>query len=180
MVLTWLKALGKGLLLIVLAVALQALLVSRVSVLGVTANLFLILTVVVAITRGALDGAVFGFVAGLVAGVAFFEPLGMRCFILVLVGYVVGSLVERLDAPNPWMVFLLAVGSSFVSQLMYGLFQFVVGPRAGFFTMVGIQMVPGALLDGLVTLPIYWLLVRLRVLPMPRSEVSGASVGGER
>lgn len=177
MVLVRLKAVGRVLLLLVVAVALQTLLVSHVSVLGVTADLFLILTAVVAITRGALDGAVFGFVAGLTADVAFLEPLGIRSLILVLVGYVVGNVAERLGVTSPWAVFLLAVGSSFGAQFVYGLFQFVVGPQAGFLTMVGVQMVPGALLDGLVTLPVYWLLLRLRVLPTPRTELPTTSGG---
>ena len=45
---------GKALLLLVVAVALQTLIVSRVSVLGVTADLFLVFTVVVAMGRASL------------------------------------------------------------------------------------------------------------------------------
>jgi len=178
MVIARLRAVGKALLLLVVAVVLQTVLISHVSVLGVTADLFLILTVAVAMARGPLYGAVFGFIAGLGADIAFLEPLGMRSLILVLVGYAVGAVGERLGVLSPWAVFLLAGGSSFVGQFFYALFQFVIGPRAGFFTVVGIQMFPGALLDGLVTLPVYWLLIRLRVLSTPHAESKGTSGGG--
>ncbi len=67
---------GKVILLMVFAVLLQVVLISHVSVLGVTADLFLILTVIVAVCRGSLEGAIFGFVAGLIADIAYFSPLG--------------------------------------------------------------------------------------------------------
>ncbi len=52
---------GRAALLVVIAVALQVLVVSRVSILGVTADVFLIFTVVVAVGRGSMYGAIFGF-----------------------------------------------------------------------------------------------------------------------
>lgn len=167
-------ALGKAALLIVIAVALQTLIVSRVSVLGVTADLFLIFTVVVAISRGSMYGALFGFFAGVVADIAFLQPLGLRSLIYVLTGYFVGMVVLRFGTVNPWGVLLLAGGASFVAQFLYGLAQYAMGPQAGFFTMLGTQMLPEAVLDALVAVPVYALLVHLRVIPGPRPE-PGAS-----
>src|SRR3990170_8960016 len=161
---------GKALLLFVVAVLLQTLLVSRISVLGVTADLFLILTVVAGIGWGSMQGAIFGFFAGLIADTAYFQPLGVRALIYVLVGYFVGMFVTRFGTVGPWAVLILAGGSSFLSQFVFGLFEYVTGPRAGFITMVGTQMIPGAVLDALVAVPVYILLVRLRVIPTPRVE----------
>ncbi len=158
---------GKLLLLFLIAIALQTLVVSRVSVLGVTADLFLILTVVCAISRGPVMGAAMGFAAGVVADVAYMQPLGVRALIYVLTGYLIGSVVVRFGLVNPWSVFLLAGGASFLAQFLYGLFEFATGPRAGFLMMLGAQMLPEAVLDALVTVPVYALLVRLRVLPAP-------------
>lgn len=173
------KEIGKGLLLVAIAVALQTLLVSRVSVLGITADLFLIFTVVVAISRGPLYGAVFGFFAGAVADVAFMQPLGVRALIYVLTAYLIGSLALRFGSTNLWGVLLLAGGASFVAQFVYGLFQYVTGPRAGFFTMLGIQILPEAVIDALVTVPVYVLLVRLRVIPGPHAEPVSAGSGAQ-
>jgi rod shape-determining protein MreD len=164
--------------LFVVAIVLQTMLVSHISVLGVTADLFLIFTVVIGISRGSLDGAIFGFVAGLVADLAFMQPLGIRALTYVLVGYFVGMVVVRFGTVGPWAVFLIALGASFSAQVLYGLLQFVMGPRAGFFTILGVQILPEALLDALVAIPVYVLLIRLRVIPGPRGVEPAVSRGG--
>ncbi len=170
---------GKVLLLLVIAVALQTLIVSRVSVLGVTADLFLIFTVVVAMGRGSMEGAIFGFFAGLIADVAFFQPLGVRALIYVLAGYFVGMFVARFGMMTPWGVLFLAGGTSFVAQFVFGLFQYIMGPQADFLTMVGTQMLPEAILDALIAVPVYALLVRLRVIRAPGVSPATGRSGAE-
>jgi rod shape-determining protein MreD len=165
---------GKTALLLVVAIALQTLLISRISVLGISADLFLIFTVIVAISRGSMDGAIFGFCAGVVADIAYFQPLGLRSLIYVLTGYFVGMFVARFPARSPWSVFLLTGGSSLGAQFLFGLFQYVTGPRAGFLTMVGTQMLPEAVIDALVAVPVYLLLARLRVIPAAHVEMAAS------
>jgi rod shape-determining protein MreD len=172
-------ALGKVALLVAVAVVLQTMLISRVSVLGVTADLFLILTIVLAMGRGSMAGAAFGFVAGVVADVAYMQPLGIRALVYVLTGYFVGMVVLRLGSLGPWVVFLMSIGASFCSQLAFGIFQFVLGPRAGFLTIVGLQILPEAVLDGLIAIPLYVLLVRLGILPEPRKQPVAAKAVSE-
>jgi rod shape-determining protein MreD len=164
------KTVVKVVLLVMIAVALQTLLVSHVTVLGVGADLFLIFTVMVAISWGSLAGAVLGFGAGIAADIAYLEPLGMRALVYVLVGYSLGIVAGRLGATSLWSVFLYTVTSSFVAQVLLGAFAYVMGPREGFFTMLGLQMIPGAILDALVAVPIFLLLVKLRVISLPRPE----------
>jgi rod shape-determining protein MreD len=171
--------LGKVILVLVFAVLLQTLLISHVSVLGVTADLFLIFTVLVAVSRGSLEGAVFGFFAGLVADIAYYQPLGVRALIYVLTGYFVGMFVARFGTSNPWSVALLAGVASFLAQFLFGLFQYVMGPRAALLTMIGTQMLPEAVLDGLIAAPLYVFLVRVRLLPAPQLEVPGPAGGEE-
>ena len=170
---------GKAALLLVVAVALQTLIVSRVSVLGVTADLFLIFTVVVAIGRGSLEGAVFGFFAGLIADVVFFQPLGVRSLIYVLAGYFVGMFIARFGMVSAWGVLFLAGGTSFLAQFVFGLFQYVMGPQADFLTMVGTQMLPEAILDGLIAVPVYALLARLRLVRTRGMSPAGGRSGAE-
>ena len=176
---THLLVVGKVILVLAFAVLLQLLLISRISVLGVTADLFLILTVIVAVTRGSLEGALFGFFAGLVADIAYYEQLGVRALIYVLTGYFVGMFVARFGTSNPWSVALLAGVASFLAQFAFGLFQFMMGPRAALLTMIGTQMLPEAVLDGLIAAPLYVFLVRVRLLPAPQLEPAGPA-GGEQ
>jgi rod shape-determining protein MreD len=156
---------GKVILLLAFSVLLQTVLLSHISILGVTADLFLILTVIVAVSRGSLEGAVFGFFAGLVADIAYYQPLGVRSLIYVLAGYFVGMFVARFGTVSPWSVALLAGVTSFLAQLLFGVFQYMMGPRGGLITIIGTQMLPEAVLDGLIAAPLYVFLVRVRLLP---------------
>jgi rod shape-determining protein MreD len=173
-----LSVVGKVILLLVFAVILQTVLLTHISILGVTADLFLILTVIVAVSRGSLEGAVFGFFAGLMADIAYYQPLGVRALTYVLAGYFVGMFVARFGTVSPWSVALIAGVTSFLAQFMFGLFQYIMGPRAAFFTMIGIQMLPEAVLDGLIAAPLYVFLVRVRLLTAPHLE-TGSPPGGE-
>jgi rod shape-determining protein MreD len=172
-------AAGKVVLLLVFAVILQTVLLSHIRVLGVTADLFLILTVVVAVSRGSLEGAVFGFFAGLVADIAYYQPLGVRALIYVLAGYFVGMFVARFGTVSPWSVALLAGVTSFLAQFVFGVFQFMMGPRAALLTMIGTQMLPEAVIDGLITAPLYVFLVRVRLLPAGHLETARSRGGDE-
>jgi rod shape-determining protein MreD len=165
-----LVVLAKLVSLFVIAVALQTLIVSQISVLGVTADLFLVLTIVIAMGKGSLAGALFGFAAGVVADVAYLQPLGVRALVYVIAGYFVGMVVLRFGSVGPWTVFIMAIGASFSAQLVFGIVQFILGPRAGFFVILGVQIVPEAVLDGLMSIPIFILLVRLGILPEPRRQ----------
>lgn len=163
---------GKVVTVLVIAVILQIFVVSQVSVLGVTADLFLVFTVVVAVTRGPLEAALFGFVAGLAADTAYLQPLGIRALVYVLTGYFAGLVVARLALSGPWGVALMAGAASFAAQFVFGLFQFVMGPRVALLDMLVTQMLPEAVLDGLLAAPLYVFLVRLRLLPQAASEPS--------
>jgi rod shape-determining protein MreD len=170
---------GKVVLLLAFAVVLQTVLVSHISILGVTADLFLILTVIVAVSRGSLEGAVFGFFMGLVADIAYYQPLGVRALIYVLAGYFVGMFVARFGTVNPWSVALVAGVTSFLAQLLFGIFQYIMGPRAALLTMIGTQMLPEAVLDGLITAPLYVFLVHVRLLPAAHLETTKLRGGEE-
>jgi hypothetical protein len=97
----------------------------------------------------------------------------------VVTGYVLGMLAARFGAEGLWMVLLYAGGASVAVQLVFGLFEYVMGPRDGLFTMLGLQLLPEAVLDALVAIPVYLLLMRLRLLLPSRGEPVGASRGGK-
>lgn len=150
--------------LLVLAVALQAILTSRFTLLGVTADLFVIVTVLVGLTRGSLAGAVFGFVAGLLADMVFLDPIGLHAFIYFLTGYGIGRYAEWLPPISAWAVVAAAAAATLGSQFGYAVFQLLTGGGASFFGMLWVQVLPSALVNGLVAAPLYLGLVRVRLL----------------
>jgi rod shape-determining protein MreD len=155
--------------LVAIAMVLQTLVASHVTILGISIDLFLIFTVIVALSWGSLAGAVFGFVAGIAADIAYFEPLGMHAFVYVVTGYSLGLLTLRFGTRSLWMVLFYTLGTSFAAKMIFGVFAYVMGPQEGFFTMLGLQMIPGAALDALVAAPLYLLLLKLRVVTVPRA-----------
>ncbi len=171
---TRLIALGKGAAVVLIAIILQVLVVSHVTVLGLSIDLFVIFTVIVAASWGPMAGTIFGFAAGIAADVAYREPLGMRALTYVLIGYALGVLAGRFKAVRPRTVFLYTLGASFVAKVILGVFSFLMGPRAGFFSMLGLQMIPGAALDALFAVPVFVLLVKLKVAPAPKADVGAA------
>lgn len=166
-----LRAVGKAAGVILVAVALQVLVASHVTILGLSIDIFVIFSVIVAISWGPLAGAFFGFFAGIAADVAYRAPLGMRALVYVIVGYSVGILAGRFKAVRPRTVFLYTLGASFAAKVVLGLFSFLMGPRGGFFTMLGLQMIPGAALDALVAVPVFILLVKVKIIPVPHADV---------
>ncbi len=163
-----LVAIGRVVALVAIATILQTLVTSHVTILGISVDLFLIFTVIVALSWGPLRGAIFGFVAGMAADIAYFEPLGMRAFVYVVTGYSLGLLTGRFGARSLWMVLFYTLGASFVAKVILGVFAYTMGPQEGFFTMLGLQMIPGAALDALVAVPLYLLLLKMRVVSMQR------------
>jgi rod shape-determining protein MreD len=157
-------------LMILATVAVQAALLSRLTILGVTADLFLILVVLVGVSRGAVTGMVFGFLVGLTADVLFLDPVGLRALVYLVAGFAVGRYVEEFGLASAWVVVLVTAVVSLVSQMVYGLFELATGPEGALFLMMRTQMVPAAVLDGLLAAPLYLSLVRFRVLPAPGSS----------
>ncbi len=165
-------AAGKAAAVILIAMALQVLVASHVTILGLSIDVFVVFTVIVGISWGSLAGSFFGFFAGIAADVAYRAPLGMRALVYVIIGYSVGILAGRFKALRPRTVFLYTLGASFAAKVVLGLFSFLMGPRAGFFAMLGLQMIPGAALDALFALPVFVLLVKLKIVPVPHGDVS--------
>ncbi len=158
--------------LLLLVVALQAVVTSRFSVLGVTADLFVISVVLVSLSYGGFTGVVFGFVAGLLADVVYMDVIGLRALLFLLAGLAVGRFTEYYGSATGWMVVLVVAVTSLLCETAYGVFQFVLGTKVSFFAMLRIQILPAALINGLLSAPLYAGLARIRILPRPETNPS--------
>jgi rod shape-determining protein MreD len=160
---------GRLALLLLLGVVLQTVAVSRLTVLGVSADVYLILVVLVALANGPLVGVVFGFCAGLLADVLFLEPIGLRTIIYLAAGYAVGRYGEEFGSTGVWSAVLATMVVSLVAGVGYGVMQFIIGPQQGFLTMMRTQVLPQAVLNGLLAAPLYLGLMRLRLVGRPQA-----------
>lgn len=159
--------LGRLALLLAAAVFLQTVVGSQLSFLGVSPDVFVILVVLVAVSSGSMTGSVYGFVAGITADMVFLDPVGMRAFMYLLIGYGVGRYVEEFGLGSAWVVVILAGVMSLASQTVYGILQVATGVEGSFFTMMTTQILPAALFDALIAAPLYLGLQRARLLSRP-------------
>ena len=122
--------------------------VPALSVGGVTPDLPLILTVLLALRRGAETGCIVGFVAGLLQDTAGGGLLGVQALTKALAGFGMGLLGGRLWVASPLVqvpsLVLLTVVEGF---LRYGLLQFFHFP-ASFGALMVHVILPQALYNG--------------------------------
>ncbi len=80
---------------------------------------------------------------------------------LTLVGFLAGILQERMFAEG-WIlpVIVLAIGS-FAAELLYAIFQLILGVQASFFLVLGTKVLPTVLYTVLVAVIIFPFLSRL-------------------
>ncbi|MHB1345273.1 MAG: rod shape-determining protein MreD [Thermoleophilia bacterium] len=161
--------LGRLGILLLIAIVLQTVVGSQLSFLGVAPDVFVILVVLVAVGSGSSTGLVYGFVVGITADTVFLDPIGMRAFMYLLIGYGVGRYVEEFGLASAWVVVILAGMMSLASQVVYGILQVAMDVEGSFFSMLTSQILPAALFDGLLAAPMYLGLQRIRLLSQPRS-----------
>ena len=142
------------------AVVVQTSIVSSIHLGGAAPDLLLVTLVAVALLRGAITGAVVGFAAGLIVDTATLARLGETSLLLTVAGYWIGRYGEttgrdRTHAP------LLSVA---VVTVLYGagaLFLHVVlGDPVDASDLFG-SLLPGILLNLLLTFPVYALVRRI-------------------
>ena len=106
----------------------QSSIVPALSVGGVTPDLPLILTVLLALRRGPETGCAVGFVAGLLQDVAGGGLVGVQAVTKALAGFGVGMLVGRLWLTNPLVqvpgLVLLSLGEGLARYLLLQLFHY--------------------------------------------------------
>ena len=163
---------AKVALVVFLASILQVAVVSSLELAGGVPNLLLVTLVVIALLRGAIAGAAAGFAAGFLVDTATLETLGLTSFLLTLAGYWAGRYAETSGArARP----LLAVAAITVAYAVAGLvLHFVLGAEVAPRLVLVDMLLPGLLLNVLLTMPVYAFCARLlreRESGLPAREV---------
>lgn len=115
---------------LVLALAVQSTLLTKVTILGVIPQLLFVVVVSIAYLEGENMGVVVGFSGGLLQD--FLLPqsiLGLTAFVYVLIAYGVGSLRQFAPSTSVWMpVFAVALASA-VAEGSYALLAITMGQQ---------------------------------------------------
>ena len=143
------------------AVVLQTSIVSTIEIRGGTPDLLLVTLVAISLLRGAIWGAAAGFAAGLLLDTASLARLGETSLLLTVAGYWIGRYGEttgrdRSHAP------LLSVAVVTVLYAVGALaLHVVLGDPVDAGTVLVGALIPGVLLNLLLTFPVYALVRRI-------------------
>jgi rod shape-determining protein MreD len=143
------------------AVVLQSSIVSTIEVRGGTPDLVLVTLVAIALLRGAIWGAAAGFAAGMLLDTASLARLGETSLLLTVAGYWIGRYGEttgrdRTHAPVlsvAVVTVLYAVGALALHVML--------GDPVDAGTVLVSALIPGIVLNLLLTFPVYALVRRI-------------------
>lgn len=111
---------------VILAIALQTTVCSRLPLPGGAPSLPLVLVVAGGLAGGAPVGAGLGFGTGLLADALGSHPLGVQALVFLLVGVAVGSIDAQSERSVFWSVVVVAV-TAVASYLLYSVLLTLVG-----------------------------------------------------
>jgi rod shape-determining protein MreD len=151
------------------AVILQVSILASFDGLGGAPDLVLVTVVCVALLRGAVWGAVGGFAAGLLVDTATLETLGVTSLLLTLAGYWTGRYGETTGRDRSHVPFFAVAAVTALYALAALVLHFMLGAHPSARVVLLEALPPSALLNVLLTAPVYALCRRL-LRPKERAD----------
>jgi rod shape-determining protein MreD len=152
------------------ACMLQLLVVSQISILGVSADVTPLVVVAAGFLCGSLPGAIFGFAVGLFIDLAFVQVLGVSSLLFTVIGYGAGRLRELRAPAAPLMPLALGAGASALALTGYGAIEFMLGVNTPVSYRLAGAIVETTLLNSLIAIPVYALTRRSLLGALPTCE----------
>jgi rod shape-determining protein MreD len=118
---------GRTLLVVFIALVIQATIGLDIHIAGVHPDLMLLLPIAAGMAGGAEDGAVVGFVAGMAADLLLPTPLGLSALVYCVVGCAVGVSTGEITREVWWFPALVALAASAAGVLAYAALGAVLG-----------------------------------------------------
>jgi rod shape-determining protein MreD len=154
-------------LLAVVAVFLQAGVLSELPVFGVRVDITPLVVAFVGYLGGSIVGALAGFGIGLTVDITLLQTLGLTSLIFTLIGYGAGRLREMRDPQATLMPLLLGGVATFVSLAGYSVMEFLLGVDAPVSLELLREIVLGTVVGTLLAAPVWALTRRLLEPSLP-------------
>lgn len=140
---------------------LQSTLFDYTKVYNIKPNLFIIIIVSIALLRGNVEGAAVGFFAGLVQDLISGRIIGIYAIIGLYTGFIMGSVNKRLYRENV----LISIFFTFIATIVYEAAVYLTivlsGINSDFLYAVRMIILPEAIYNGVISIPIFILTIRL-------------------
>ncbi|MDO8886140.1 rod shape-determining protein MreD [Candidatus Oleimmundimicrobium sp.] len=128
---------------------------------GVQPDLVLIVITICALIEGPVWGSLAGFMGGLLQDLVTIRNMGLGALSKTIVGYLAGLAKKNVVGENLFLPVIVVFLTSLSAQIIYVLFSFLIGDiivlRQIFFRVI----IPSAIYDSLLALPIYLLLLKI-------------------
>jgi rod shape-determining protein MreD len=151
----------KAMVVLFLAVVVQATIVGAIHVLRGTPDLVLVLLLIIALLRGSVFGALAGFWAGFLLDTAYLGTLGVSSLLLTLAGYWIGRYGETTGRDRAHAPFLSVAVATFLFAVGELALHFLLGEPVEARAALVDSMPATLLLNLLLTVPVYALVRRL-------------------
>lgn len=151
-----------------LAVLVQATVVSQISLFGVTADVTPLVVMSIGMLAGSMAGAVAGFAIGLLVDIVFFQTVGVTSLLFITVGYWSGRFRELRDPSHGLIPLGMGALATGVTGVGMAIIQFLLGVDAPVSWLLIQQIVLQVLVNCLIALPVYEIVRRLLYRALPR------------
>lgn len=136
----------------------ESTLFNRVTIMGITPNIALILIVIVSLSRGNKTGGFVGLFTGLLRDLVFNKTIGVIGLIYFFIGYAVGLGEKKFSKENIVIPTLMTAASTMAYYILYAVFMFFLRQKFTFAMIFGEKVLTEIVLNGLLTIPLYkWL-----------------------
>ena len=136
-------------------VVIQQAAVSQISILGVSADLTVLVVMSVGLLAGSLPGAVVGFGTGLFVDMVLVQTLGVTSLLYIAIGYWSGRLRELRDPAHGLVPLAMGAAATGFAGVGMALIQFLLGVDAPVSVQLLQQIFITVLVNSLIALPVY-------------------------
>jgi rod shape-determining protein MreD len=151
-----------------LAVVVQQVVVSQISLFGVTADVTPLVVMAVGLLAGSMAGAITGFAVGLCVDLVMFQTVGVTSLLFITVGYWAGRLRELRDPSHGLIPLALGAVATLFTGIGMAVIQFLLGVDAPVSWLLIQQIVLQVLVNCLIALPVYEIVRRMLYRALPR------------
>ncbi|WP_176718789.1 rod shape-determining protein MreD [Caloranaerobacter ferrireducens] len=152
-------------LLIIFNFVLQTTIFQHLRAFGILPNTTLIILVCISVLKGKKVGSFTGLIVGFVQDILFFNVIGINALIYFTVGYLIGSINDKIYKDSSFMPFVLTAFSTVFYHLVYSFFMYFLTVNYNYFYLVRKIIFIELIYNSLLSVFIYKLVVKLQKKP---------------
>lgn len=160
-------------LLALLTVIVQVVAISEISIFGVRPDLMPLIVIFCGLLSGPIAGSLMGFAVGLLLDLMLLQTLGVSSLVFLAIGYLAGCLRElRSESISPLLIIALGGLATVAAAISFAVIQFLLGVGVSLTLTVLRDIVMTAVVNMLLSLPIYALVKWLVKPALPKDGSS--------